>query len=544
MIALARYLLIGAFLLPATAAQAQPPWLQQGRTYSVFTPAGRAPNATATTATSRVALGFNGPVAWICNTGAVDGYVKFGNSTVVVVAGSGDPNSGTLVRAGSCMEMDAGGFTHMASITASSSTTLITSVGFGSPAAAGGGGSGGGGGGGAVTVADGADSSEGATTDATCAGDTTSGCTIQARLQRIAQRLTTILAGPLPVSQSGTWNITNISGTISLPTGASTAANQSSVIGTKNAGTAATNSQLSGGVFNSTPLTLSDMQQASLQVDANGFLKVNVATGGGSGGTSSNFGSAFPTPGTAIGLSDGTNMVAARSTASGADGVSNTVSGLQTYSRIQCFNGTTWDRCTQVTPGTAGTPGTQVLTVQGITSMTPFLTNPGTAANWGVGAFGSSVPANGVALGLRAQNAEATAVTNGQQVAMASDLAGKPIVLPFANPENFLDGNITSAMTGTSSTAVTGMGAQASGIRNYVTTCVASNSHATVGTMILLQDGSGGTTLAQLPAAPAFGGATVHFNPPIKTTAATGLFGQNVTTGANTFLTCTGYKGI
>lgn len=39
--------------------------------------------------------------------------------------------------------------------------------------------------------------------------------------------LVTGTAGTFPATQSGTWNITNISGTISLPTGAATAANQS-----------------------------------------------------------------------------------------------------------------------------------------------------------------------------------------------------------------------------------------------------------------------------------------------------------------------------
>lgn len=48
--------------------------------------------------------------------------------------------------------------------------------------------------------------------------------------------------------------------------------------GTKNAGTAADNSLLAGGVYNSTPLTLTNTQQASLQSDVNGYLKVNVAT--------------------------------------------------------------------------------------------------------------------------------------------------------------------------------------------------------------------------------------------------------------------------
>jgi hypothetical protein len=53
----------------------------------------------------------------------------------------------------------------------------------------------------------------------------------------ILKRLRTLLGGTLTVSgtvaatQSGTWNVTNISGTVSLPTGASTSANQSTIIG-------------------------------------------------------------------------------------------------------------------------------------------------------------------------------------------------------------------------------------------------------------------------------------------------------------------------
>ncbi len=59
--------------------------------------------------------------------------------------------------------------------------------------------------------------------------------------------------------------------------------------GTKNAGTAAANSLLAGGVYNSTPLTLTDTQQASFQFDANGYLKANVvtATGVAQGSTTS-----------------------------------------------------------------------------------------------------------------------------------------------------------------------------------------------------------------------------------------------------------------
>ena len=49
---------------------------------------------------------------------------------------------------------------------------------------------------------------------------------------------------------------------------------------------------------------------------------------------------------------------------------------------------------TVVGAGTVGTPSAQVVSVQGAASMTPILTNPGTAANWSVGATGSAVPAN------------------------------------------------------------------------------------------------------------------------------------------------------
>lgn len=103
--------------------------------------------------------------------------------------------------------------------------------------------------------------------------------------------LVTGTGGTFPATQSGTWNITNVSGTVSLPTGASTSANQTTidgrftaVTGTKNAGTAAASSWLTGAVYNSTPLTLTNTQQASLQADANGYLKVNVASGGAGGG--------------------------------------------------------------------------------------------------------------------------------------------------------------------------------------------------------------------------------------------------------------------
>ena len=54
--------------------------------------------------------------------------------------------------------------------------------------------------------------------------------------------------------------------------------------GTKAAGTAAANSLLVGGVYNSSPITLTTGQQSAIQFDANGYVKMNVAAGGAGGG--------------------------------------------------------------------------------------------------------------------------------------------------------------------------------------------------------------------------------------------------------------------
>ena len=57
-------------------------------------------------------------------------------------------------------------------------------------------------------------------------------------------------------------------------------------------------------------------------------------------------------------------------------------------------------------PGTAGTPSAQVLSVQGVTSMTPILANPGTASNWGI------VPAATSTTSLNGQPAMAASTTS------------------------------------------------------------------------------------------------------------------------------------
>lgn len=111
--------------------------------------------------------------------------------------------------------------------------------------------------------------------------------------------------------QSGTWNITNVSGTVSLPTGASTSANQTTINlsiqethGSVSAGTAATKSELVGGVYNTSSPTLTNGQQVALQLDSSGNLKTNITNS-----LSISSGSVTATGNVASGASDSGNPV-------------------------------------------------------------------------------------------------------------------------------------------------------------------------------------------------------------------------------------------
>ena len=234
--------------------------------------------------------------------------------------------------------------------------------------------------------------------------------------------------------------------------------------------------------------------------------------------------------------------------------------------------------------GTAGSPAGNILTVQGVASMTKLLVTPdsvalpanqsvnvaqinGVTTQMGAGASGTGTQrvitatdstigtltgggvahdgvdsGNPVKIGGRAISAEITAVANNDRSDFITDLVGKQIILPYANPENFVSGTITTAMTGTTSTSL--IAAPGAGLRNYITQITVSNSHATVGTDLIIQDGSGGTTLYVIPAAAAYGGAAITFPTPLRQpTANTALFIANVTTGSNTKASASGYKG-
>lgn len=123
------------------------------------------------------------------------------------------------------------------------------------------------------------------------------------------------------------------------------------------------------------------------------------------------------------------------------------------------------------------------------------------------------------------------------------DTKGALLTQPYGHNDNHISG-LTAAMTGTTSTAVTGIGAPGASTYNYITQLTVGNSHATVGTFVELQDGSGGTTFYTVPAAAVYGGAVITFPKPLKQpTANTALYCKCTTTGSNTIVSASGFKG-
>lgn len=173
----------------------------------------------------------------------------------------------------------------------------------------------------------------------------------------------------------------------------------------------------------------------------------------------------------------------------------------------------------------------------GVTGNVP---NPNTPGGWGIGATGSTVPANGVFETARAQNAEATAVTNGQQVGLAAGLEGKLINLPYANKENFLQ--CAQAITVNTATTCTGMGAQGAGVKIYITSlCITRNDAGTTAVSATLNDGA--TTIYDIPNNGGGGGICPPLPVPLVVAANT-AFQVTMSSGITTVhVSAQGYKG-
>jgi hypothetical protein len=152
----------------------------------------------------------------------------------------------------------------------------------------------------------------------------------------------------------------------------------------------------------------------------------------------------------------------------------------------------------------------------------------------GLVASGNSVSGvNPLLNGCRAQNAEPTLVSNGQLIAADCGLSGEQIFLPYANKENYIRG------TGSSNTTspVTIINAQGSGIKIYVTAMQCGNS-STSTDFVTLND-SASTPLIN----PGGGGNNPTFPTPLVVAANTALTFAAGTAVATQVCTAQGYAG-
>lgn len=347
--------------------------------------------------------------------------------------------------------------------------------------------------------------------------------------------------------------------TVSTVTAVTDITNAVKVIGPAASGASKSGAPVqTGGVFNTTQPTVTTGQVVENQATARGAQI--VATGVDTFNVTVN--AALPAGTNAIGklaANSGVIIGAVEQSGTWNIGTVTTVTTVSTVTAVTAIS-------TSVTPGTsaahlgkaedavAGSGDTGVFSLSVANEAQSTLAADGDYIARAADTKGNSIMVGNIAhdgadagapvkIGGKAVNAEPAAVVNNDRANFITDLVGKQITLPYANPENFVSGAITSAMTSTTSTSL--IAAPAAGLRNYITTIIVSNAHATVGTDIIIQDGSGGTTLMTIPAAAVYGGAVITLPVPLRQpTTATAIYCANVTTGASTKVSAVGYKGV
>ncbi len=175
--------------------------------------------------------------------------------------------------------------------------------------------------------------------------------------------------------------------------------------------------------------------------------------------------------------------------------------------------------------------GTGVMGTVGTVTTVSTLTGGGVAHD-------AADSGNPVKVGGKAGTADVTAVADGDRTDMRMDTLGHQVVRPYALHENLVSG-ATAAITDTTSTSV--LAAAGAGVRNYITSVLVTNSHATVGTLVTIKDNAGSTLYAGY-AAPAGGGFSISFPTPLRGAANTATHAVCGTTGANVYVSASGYK--
>jgi hypothetical protein len=202
-------------------------------------------------------------------------------------------------------------------------------------------------------------------------------------------------------------------------------------------------------------------------------------------------------------------------------------------------------RVDQTTPGTtngvvvnSGTV-TTVSTVTSVTAVAGMPTGASATAVQGTVASGGGAAQNPVSIGVRGLSTLPAVVDTGDVVFATADLLGRQVVVPHSPSADRISG-CSAAITDTTATNVVATDSGA-GLKWYITDIIVTNSHATVGTLVDIED-SAASVLWQGYAAPAGGGFTCHLVTPVATGANTHIHAKNTTTGSNTYICVSAYK--
>jgi hypothetical protein len=174
----------------------------------------------------------------------------------------------------------------------------------------------------------------------------------------------------------------------------------------------------------------------------------------------------------------------------------------------------------------------------GFLAVASYATGGSSMAIQGSVAHDGEAANNPVLQGSKAINAEQTAVGNADVVMNVADLVGKLITLPYANPENFVSGSTVAILDTTRTAVIAGQGGS---LRTYLTHILVTNGHATVGTIVKIEDN---TTCKYTGYAGPLGGFSVTLPVPLVGTANTAWNVSATTTGGSVVCSLSGYKGI
>lgn len=287
-----------------------------------------------------------------------------------------------------------------------------------------------------------------------------------------------LLAAPVDAVQSGTWNITNVSGTVSLPTGASTLAEQQ---------TQTTALQLIDNI-------VKNEDDASANLDAGAVVLAKRSdTPAATSGTDGDYEPLQVTGGRlAVQATGSGSFTVAQATATNLNCVETNSASISSNTGLMVTSLSVLDDWDNTASDGASVTGD--VAHDGVDAGEPVK----------IGAFAETAPSG------------RTPVADGDRTNLIAGADGVLLVRPYCALEDI----VSAVDTDTAGDSTAAISAPGVGIRLYITSVIVKNTHATTDAYVDIRDGAAGSVLATIPA-PAAGGAVVQFPVPLRLTANT-----------------------